>query len=413
MTTIYSEGLLAVKQNGKYGYIDAQGKTVIPMQYESATLFHEGLAAVGIAGRVGFIDKSGKIAINPRFDNSLGFAEGLAPVKVDGKWGYIDKRGAYVVRPRFHSALPFTQGLASACVSSAQCGYIGRNGKFIIPPTYEDAAEFSEGLARVMSNKRWGYINKEGTMIIEPQFDMATEFLKGSAIVGISKQTGTIDLSGAYKLPLGKYNILYDQSTLHLSINPIEILTPDGNGLLTSDGQTIIAPQKAFSNVLMATDSAIVAVISNEVSVATRSGTILTGSYKGAPVSTLNDILAREKDALESLGMIVNAQRTYKSTYPDKGYALTLAALGTAEGSPDASHADLLPQELASGAKDGYNFTLTVSGPAVDQANSDILITAAPAQGQFGKVKCIDMNGNKGSVGQGQPCVVQMGANLQ
>jgi hypothetical protein len=405
--TIYSEGLLAVKQNGKYGYIDTQGKTIIPMQYDNANLFHEGLAAVEIAGRVGFIDKTGHIVINPRFDASPWFTEGLAAVKVDGKWGYIDSKGAYVVRPRFNWATYFSQGLAPACVSSAQCGYIDRHGKFIIPPTYEHAAPFSEGLARVMTNKRWGYINREGTMIVEPQFDTATEFVGGSAIVGISKQTGTIDLSGAYKLPLGKYTILFDMSSGHLSTNPIEILTPDGTGLLTSDGQTIIAPQQALSNVLLATDSATVAIIANEVSVVSRSGAILTGSYKGAPVSTLNDILGREKDALEALGMIVNAEKTYRSSYPDKGYALSLDALGPAESSPDASHADLLPKDLAAGSKGGYSFTVTASGSAADQADSDILITATPAQGQFGKVKCVDMSGNRGSVGQGKPCVVQ------
>lgn len=43
----FSEGLAAVKQDGKWGYIDETGKTVIPFGYDKAYAFNEGLAVVG------------------------------------------------------------------------------------------------------------------------------------------------------------------------------------------------------------------------------------------------------------------------------------------------------------------------------------------------------------------------------
>lgn len=43
----FNEGLAAVKENGKWGYIDETGETVIPFQYDKAYLFREGLALVG------------------------------------------------------------------------------------------------------------------------------------------------------------------------------------------------------------------------------------------------------------------------------------------------------------------------------------------------------------------------------
>ncbi len=43
----FSEGLAAVKQNGKWGYIDHDGNTVIPFQYDLACAFSEGYAIVG------------------------------------------------------------------------------------------------------------------------------------------------------------------------------------------------------------------------------------------------------------------------------------------------------------------------------------------------------------------------------
>lgn len=43
----FSEGLAAVRKDGKWGFIDEDGKTVIPFQYDLAGGFHEGLAVVG------------------------------------------------------------------------------------------------------------------------------------------------------------------------------------------------------------------------------------------------------------------------------------------------------------------------------------------------------------------------------
>ncbi|MFZ2949384.1 MAG: WG repeat-containing protein, partial [Desulfuromonadaceae bacterium] len=50
---------LLVKFNGKYGYCDRGGTTVIPPQFDSASLFSEGLAAVHVNGKNGFIDANG------------------------------------------------------------------------------------------------------------------------------------------------------------------------------------------------------------------------------------------------------------------------------------------------------------------------------------------------------------------
>lgn len=43
----FSEGLAAVRQGGKWGYIDETGKTVLPFRYDKAYPFNEGLAVIG------------------------------------------------------------------------------------------------------------------------------------------------------------------------------------------------------------------------------------------------------------------------------------------------------------------------------------------------------------------------------
>ena len=56
---LFSEGLAAVKKNGKWGYIDETGKVVIPFQYDQAYTFNEGKAVVGTLSNVEDMGESG------------------------------------------------------------------------------------------------------------------------------------------------------------------------------------------------------------------------------------------------------------------------------------------------------------------------------------------------------------------
>ena len=57
----FSEGLAWVGKDGKYGFVDKQGKLVIPLDYGNAGSFSEGLALVEKNRKLGFIDKKGNV----------------------------------------------------------------------------------------------------------------------------------------------------------------------------------------------------------------------------------------------------------------------------------------------------------------------------------------------------------------
>ena len=44
-------------------------------------------------GKWGYMNREGKVVIQPSFDDALTFSEGMAAVQVGGKWGYIDETG--------------------------------------------------------------------------------------------------------------------------------------------------------------------------------------------------------------------------------------------------------------------------------------------------------------------------------
>jgi hypothetical protein len=193
----FQDGLAAVGDGHKSGYIDKTGQTVIPLQFDNNQSFNEGLAPVKVDKKWGFADKMGKVIVSPQYEMAIPFHEGLAPVKLDGKWGYIDKGGQMVISPRFMESFGFCEGLAEVKVAG-KWGYIDKSGRMVIQAQYEMAYKHSEGLAAVKVEGKWGFIDAGGQMVVAPQFHEVGNFTEGLAEVNVGGKWGYIDKAGKY-----------------------------------------------------------------------------------------------------------------------------------------------------------------------------------------------------------------------
>jgi type IV pilus assembly protein PilA len=107
---------------------------------------------------------------------------------------------------------------------------------------------------------------------------------------------------------------------------------------------------------------------------------------------------AHEISAKQSLLTIQQAEMMYEGNYPSSGFACNLAFLGgdPAAGPPSATSAQIIKQDLASGVKSGYIFTI---GPCTKATGSDRItsyaVTAVPETvGKSGDLGyCIDQYG--------------------
>lgn len=259
--------LYLVYRNGKWGYNDKRGKTVIKPQFKGANFFvkgmaevwradngqrqfidlhgnviadrnfasdhfSEGLIPIKIENKYGYADEQGEILIFPRFENAGDFSDGLAPVVINKKWGYINHAGRFVIQPQFDEADSFSEGLAAVGIakqatapekqdlwheifssdnpfqSTSHYGFINKRGDFVIAPTYDLVGSFSEGLAGVNMGgynnlfggsgaARWGFVDKTGKVIIELKFNSAGDFSEGLAAARVGEKYGYIDKSGA------------------------------------------------------------------------------------------------------------------------------------------------------------------------------------------------------------------------
>jgi len=170
-------GLKAQRFGSRWGYVNSEGKLVIPPRFEAAGAFSEGLAGVRENGRCGFIDATGEYAVYPEFAAVQPYSEGLAPVVLTTRWGYIDRTGAFRINPLFEECRPFAES-AAAVKWRGRWGYIDRSGRFLVPARYEEALDFRNGWARVRIGDRWTRINQNGEVFVDGE---AVELESGGA----------------------------------------------------------------------------------------------------------------------------------------------------------------------------------------------------------------------------------------
>ncbi|HEY9115116.1 MAG TPA: WG repeat-containing protein [Bacteroidales bacterium] len=108
-----SEGLIGLKIEGKWGFLDKTGNEVIPFIYDYAGQFSEGLVSVVKGKKEMFIDKSGTIVLEPKgVIVSGGFHDGMAKVEKKEKVGFINREGEIVIPCIYSIAYDFKDGYA-------------------------------------------------------------------------------------------------------------------------------------------------------------------------------------------------------------------------------------------------------------------------------------------------------------
>lgn len=107
----FGQGAVFAKKDGVVRlYVDGEQ---VGDAYEDARPFgDEGYAAVRQGGKWGFVNTAGQLCIPCRYDDALSFGQHLAAVEVDGLWGYISLYGELVIPAEFLQAKSFCNGSA-------------------------------------------------------------------------------------------------------------------------------------------------------------------------------------------------------------------------------------------------------------------------------------------------------------
>lgn len=160
-----SEGYRGIKRNGKYGFIDDQGRLRIANRYEGITPFYEGLAGIKIRGKWGFINKEDKIVIQPNYDQINPFENGRAKVIRNGKYGLITNDGEILLDFRYDNldVLPDQRILIQF---GTMQGLTDAHGNILLQPKYEEVEVLANGLILINQHGHYGVVTLNGISTI-------------------------------------------------------------------------------------------------------------------------------------------------------------------------------------------------------------------------------------------------------
>ncbi len=260
----FSEGRSIVLKDGKYGYIDRDGRMVTELVFDDARDFQDGLATVKKEGKYACIDLSGNLCVGFISEIPIVFHEGKAAVaiprtdRISGEetrtksdtyvrkrygytcgslFGYIDRHGVFLIEPTYQEAHDFEDGLALTCKND-RFGFINDRNEIVVPHIYLEANKFKEGLASVMSeNHRMGFIDRSNNTVIPFEFIDAHDFSEGLARVYCKRETlrqFAVDLYAMVKI-LGEKKVKRGEDEFPILIKKDDLV----DVFLTKEGKYI------------------------------------------------------------------------------------------------------------------------------------------------------------------------------
>ncbi|MEM6272710.1 MAG: WG repeat-containing protein [Bacteroidota bacterium] len=254
-------GVMTIKTDSGYVLVNHTGKRVTRQIYQGAFSYtcSEGRIPVVEAGKIGFLDKNGRQVVPCKYDAFHRFSDGVAPARlgnsVEGKWGVLDQQGNEVIPFAYETIFPFTDGLAVAVkedsTGNERWGVINKWGEAVIPfefgaisgqfrgeyivckafdpvelylegledeyntwyiydrqgrqtgkSSYELSDDFSDGRVVLRQGNQYGYADATGKIVIAPAYDHVCPFSQGVAWVGKDSLYGFINPSGEVVVPL-------------------------------------------------------------------------------------------------------------------------------------------------------------------------------------------------------------------
>lgn len=260
--------VIRVKENDRFGLIDATGNVLLPPRYDGIYIAKEGLYLTYQNGEVGVVNRQGKTRIPPGIYDEIGrFSQGLARAKKGDLVGLVDSLGKVVLpmqyldvvyrenspvfviekhpkagkdgisnqaviglylNPDGSMAFPqekaglvgdgFREGRAGSS-RGKYYGFIDRTGQLVIPAQYLAVDYFSEGLAAVQTkDSTLQYLDRDGNIVLDklPYAFLQKEdmkFHRGLARVLLNGKVGLINRAGRELFPPDYEQVTVDTTT--------------------------------------------------------------------------------------------------------------------------------------------------------------------------------------------------------
>ncbi|MBR1422282.1 MAG: WG repeat-containing protein [Ruminococcus sp.] len=155
-------GTYIVKNDGKAGIVDSQGKYVLAPEYDDLDGFESGFARVCIDGKWGFMNEDYEIVIPCKFDKEYWFGiPECTSAAVNDRWGVIDSKGDWIIEPQYDRVIALDSTEYFEAYQGGYYFYIDRQN-IIVSNKYESFLD--------LDKERPFTLNREEETYPEPEY---------------------------------------------------------------------------------------------------------------------------------------------------------------------------------------------------------------------------------------------------
>lgn len=249
--------MLLVKNNGKTGMVNQQGRWILPADYDTIELQWKTLLVLQKAGKMTYADTYGKLLLPLEFEDAGILDDDHFDVKTDGKWGIYSVPEKKLIIPAMYDSFDYCGGCGRKgdylfAEKEGKWGIVDFNNKVLLPfeyehehsfmrsdnwilalkkngqdlainldlkkeyaaPEYADMSVVGDGLLKARKNGRYGLIDADGKVVADFRYDDISEdesnggpYLRitEKGKTGILREDGKIMLAPAYEGDITAY----------------------------------------------------------------------------------------------------------------------------------------------------------------------------------------------------------------
>ncbi|MFZ2906839.1 MAG: WG repeat-containing protein [Cyclobacteriaceae bacterium] len=169
----------------------------------------EGLRGIKKNGRFGFIDDEGRLRIANRYEDIKPFSEGLAAMKIRNKWGFINRDEKIIIQPAYEDVTPFNKNY-SLVKQNGMYGLLSREGNLVVPARYNKIEILDNGKLLLIVNGLQGLADQHGNVLLHSKYNSVTDLNNGYVIIEQDGKYGLVTLQGISTIPLIYDYLKYD-----------------------------------------------------------------------------------------------------------------------------------------------------------------------------------------------------------
>jgi hypothetical protein len=207
---VFKSGIAAVKEAGKWAFINRQGQ-IIKADYEEINELSEDIYIVKREGKYGATNHFGQIIIEPRFEKLGDFKNEFAYYNENGKYGFVSNTGV-IHKPEFDWISDFSDKKNALFKQNNLFGIVNTNGEAVLPAEYDLILKGANNIYVVVKNNVYGFFNGSGCFMSQITYEFLKEkpaefYTNGKAFKLIKKgQQGLIDGNGKQSIEFGAFD---------------------------------------------------------------------------------------------------------------------------------------------------------------------------------------------------------------